>query len=105
MFLLLFSDRTSSYIYLVFFFTATATTEIYTLSLHDALPISTSCPRLRKNSATSGAWLAGPPTSGGQIPETINTLMAEPPRPVAGPQRPGSPVRGGSEEREPSRPR
>src|SRR5689334_24658821 len=26
-----------------FFFTDTATTEIYTLSLHDALPISTSC--------------------------------------------------------------
>src|SRR5205807_7456357 len=26
-----------------FFFTATATTEIYTLSLHDALPISTIC--------------------------------------------------------------
>src|SRR5438876_4745513 len=26
--------------FIVFFFTATATTEIYTLSLHDALPIS-----------------------------------------------------------------
>src|SRR5437773_6153963 len=26
--------------YFIFFFTATATTEIYTLSLHDALPIS-----------------------------------------------------------------
>src|SRR3712207_7079783 len=30
--------------YFVFFFNDTATTEIYTLSLHDALPISTSCP-------------------------------------------------------------
>src|SRR5437660_9578026 len=29
---------------LFFFFTATATTEIYTLSLHDALPISSLCP-------------------------------------------------------------
>ena len=29
----------------VFFFNDTATTEIYTLSLHDALPISTSVPR------------------------------------------------------------
>src|SRR5438093_4650844 len=31
----------------VFFFNATATTEIYTLSLHDALPISRGCPRSR----------------------------------------------------------
>src|SRR5258708_21435707 len=29
--------------YVVFFFNDTATTEIYTLSLHDALPISQSC--------------------------------------------------------------
>src|ERR1035437_11201291 len=31
------------YLFLFFFFNDTATTEIYTLSLHDALPIS--CPR------------------------------------------------------------
>src|SRR3712207_8626258 len=42
-----------------FFFNDTATTEIYTLSLHDALPIST--PRLpiaicRKNSVALGDW-------------------------------------------------
>src|SRR5574340_1345035 len=30
---------------IVFFFNDTATTEIYTLSLHDALPISNSCPQ------------------------------------------------------------
>src|SRR3712207_9494176 len=30
----------SSYVYMVFFFNDTATTESYTLSLHDALPIS-----------------------------------------------------------------
>src|SRR5258707_4875483 len=30
-----------------FFFNATATTEIYTLSLHDALPIYRHCPRRR----------------------------------------------------------
>src|SRR5438874_4741181 len=30
----------------LFFFNATATTEIYTLSLHDALPISARCRRL-----------------------------------------------------------
>src|SRR2546422_9510140 len=33
------------YIYYVFFFNDTATTEIYTLSLHDALPICRSAPR------------------------------------------------------------
>src|SRR5205807_6523672 len=37
LFLPLFSLRDSPF---VFFFTATATTQIYTLSLHDALPIS-----------------------------------------------------------------
>src|SRR5258707_9906092 len=36
------------FIFFFFFFNDTATTEIYTLSLHDALPISRlSCPRLR----------------------------------------------------------
>src|SRR5260370_28789095 len=31
--------------FLFFFFNDTATTEIYTLSLHDALPILSNCPR------------------------------------------------------------
>src|SRR2546422_9510 len=35
---------TSSTIFLLFFFNDTATTEIYTLSLHDALPISANGP-------------------------------------------------------------
>src|SRR5260370_24338175 len=39
----------STPISLFFFFNDTATTEIYTLSLHDALPIS-------RNSARYGAW-------------------------------------------------
>src|SRR3712207_8038030 len=34
-----------------FFFNDTATTEIYTLSLHDALPISTSCSRTSTSAA------------------------------------------------------
>src|SRR5438876_11773030 len=38
---------------LFFFFTATATTEIYTLSLHDALPISPHGSRFQK---TNGAY-------------------------------------------------
>src|SRR5947207_2834101 len=50
-----------------FFFTDTATTEIYTLSLHDALPISsngtprrakaTSATRWRSVSSSSAAWI------------------------------------------------
>src|SRR3982750_4997620 len=36
---------------LLFFFNDTATTEIYTLSLHDALPISIGRPRRRSNPA------------------------------------------------------
>src|SRR2546425_3704248 len=38
-----------------FFFNDTATTEIYTLSLHDALPI---CSRLRRTSRLLGSWRA-----------------------------------------------
>src|SRR5438445_13170468 len=34
------SALTSPFVFFFFFFNATATTEIYTLSLHDALPIS-----------------------------------------------------------------
>src|SRR5688572_31390922 len=40
-----------------FFFNDTATTEIYTLSLHDALPISTSAASRRcSGSRTASAW-------------------------------------------------
>src|SRR5260370_439992 len=37
-----------------FFFNHTATTEIYTLSLHDALPISSSCEPFTVGQGTSG---------------------------------------------------
>src|SRR5215204_7694054 len=40
---------------LVFFFNDTATTEIYTLSLHDALPISSWCPADRSWITTSAS--------------------------------------------------
>src|ERR1043165_10307596 len=40
---------------LFFFFNDTATTEIYTLSLHDALPISSS-PRRSRRSRRASAW-------------------------------------------------
>src|SRR5690242_21160195 len=46
-----------------FFFNDTATTEIYTLSLHDALPISTTSETRSTCSAsanTSSPWISGP---------------------------------------------
>src|SRR6478752_10602002 len=51
-----------------FFFNDTATTEIYTLSLHDALPIP-SVPAIRSRPSIARAWLADmtaghPPPSG-----------------------------------------
>src|SRR2546430_7556990 len=60
-----------------FFFNDTATTEIYTLSLHDALPISR-----RRRDAAGGRALARPEGAHGRRP---------PPRPGApgpGPARP-----------------
>src|SRR5215217_9768764 len=44
------------FLFFCFFFNDTATTEIYTLSLHDALPISTRW----RSSARSGRRNAGP---------------------------------------------
>ena len=40
------SATAASIVFIVFFFNDTATTEIYTLSLHDALPISLGSPKL-----------------------------------------------------------
>src|SRR5690349_24172633 len=49
---------------LFFFFNDTATTEIYTLSLHDALPISAT--RARRYRTTSGPYRPGRPTGSPQ---------------------------------------
>src|SRR5256885_13048274 len=49
--------------YSFFFFNDTATTEIYTLSLHDALPISRA-PRSPSSVISSSKWLA-PNSTGG----------------------------------------
>src|SRR5437868_14570443 len=46
-----------------FFFNDTATTEIYTLSLHDALPISDRAPRRRIRSRRFAARAAGRKTA------------------------------------------
>src|SRR3712207_7627950 len=51
-------ERPETYTFLFFFFNDTATTEIYTLSLHDALPIS-------DTSATSR--LVAPPVTGAVV--------------------------------------
>src|SRR2546423_7312715 len=47
-------------IFFFFFFNDTATTEIYTLSLHDALPISQPTPQNRFQQSWSAKWRAGP---------------------------------------------
>src|SRR2546430_7432033 len=62
-----------------FFFNDTATTEIYTLSLHDALPISS--PR-RRCYGTCGpkaertAWRTAPPWRGGRASSTRTRTCA-----------------------------
>src|SRR5690348_17895009 len=55
----------------VFFFTGTATTEIYTLSLHDALPIWISGPDLMKQILTFS-----------QADPTTNPIQGEGPLPI-----------------------
>src|SRR5437660_6179707 len=55
----------------IFFFTAPATPEIYTLSLHDALPISSSAP-FRPTDTTS--WPMRSLSSSGEPPATIRPL-------------------------------
>src|SRR3712207_7311274 len=52
----------TSRILVIFFFNDTATTEIYTLSLHDALPISTSTVTTR-SPTTRPTGTSGSPTS------------------------------------------
>src|SRR3712207_9470037 len=64
----------------LFFFNDTATTEIYTLSLHDALPISTGSTR-RSSSTPSAArslWGAGPPA--GCSPRRFTATVTRSPR-------------------------
>src|SRR5205814_7733656 len=57
------------FLFLFFFFNATATTEIYTLSLHDALPILFK--RARRMSVSSAPRIRGPRLTGG--PPTIRS--------------------------------
>src|SRR6266702_7095966 len=56
--------------YLCFFFNATATTEIYTLSLHDALPIWVTAAGRRWSGAT-----ASPPMVRRDLPDRKSTRL------------------------------
>src|SRR3990167_7052501 len=62
--------------YAVFFFNDTATTEIYTLSLHDALPISVCA------STTSLQWRSGTSALTGLMPFAANGGISVPFSPV-----------------------
>src|SRR2546427_6186452 len=76
--------RSSSPILFFFFFNDTATTEIYTLSLHDALPISVSRWRkdrngilrwLHREAASYGRWKEV--TSNGREAESAEAVAAD----------------------------
>src|SRR5689334_24591404 len=54
----------------VFFFNDTATTELYTLSLHDALPISASVSTRCSRTAFSAAWVRSVTSSLRRMEET-----------------------------------
>src|SRR5688572_31424402 len=69
-----------------FFFNDTATTEIYTLSLHDALPISSARGRRGAGSALPGT--ASPHPDAGPVGSSRRGLVRIP---LAG-QRPGAPA-------------
>src|SRR2546429_8240596 len=51
-------------LFFIFFFNDTATTEIYTLSLHDALPISTDCGKFASSGPSLVFYITGYHTLG-----------------------------------------
>src|SRR6476620_12803323 len=59
-----------------FFFNDTATTEIYTLSLHDALPISASMRPSRKASCASSGRIQSPPAVAVRSEEHTSELQS-----------------------------
>src|SRR5690349_24208725 len=61
-----------------FFFNDTATTEIYTLSLHDALPISTRCSRPRPRPARPPERRSAPPGGPGAVPARPGSTRRRP---------------------------
>src|SRR2546422_5143098 len=68
----------SSLVYFLFFFNDTATTEIYTLSPHDALPISTSTSTATISVwATRGSSTPAPPGFGRTRPRSSSSRRSE----------------------------
>src|SRR3712207_7648891 len=63
-----------------FFFNDTATTEIYTLSLHDALPISCTCRTTRGGRTRPRAGRTGPYTCGRRPRSRPPSRPSSPPR-------------------------
>src|SRR6266550_5493321 len=77
-----------------FFFNDTATTEIYTLSLHDALPICAPARAVRP-AATPALRIAAPPTQESAPPPPATPAPAHPPQPPWPARRPPRwPLRG-----------
>src|SRR2546430_17099126 len=60
---------------LFFFFNDTATTEIYPLSLHDALPISSGAPRTRASSLSSISAPTAPRSTAGRCRDRKSTRL------------------------------
>src|SRR3712207_8336596 len=69
---------------IVFFFNDTATTEIYTLSLHDALPISTALPTTTAAGRISARASRGTTDSGTMPSPSANTCHTQ--RPATSPR-------------------
>src|SRR5437764_8682889 len=61
-----------------FYFNDPATTEIYTLSLHDALPISTTSTSCWFRCSTTGTNRGTPAWSGSKTTEHSNSVVFEP---------------------------
>src|SRR2546425_8496544 len=68
--------NSSALSFIFFFFNDTATTEIYTLSLHDALPISSVHPRQHARPQFAGAALSRPPMIGVRSEEHTSELQS-----------------------------
>src|SRR6266567_187189 len=97
----------SYFVFFFFFFNDTATTEIYTLSLHDALPISPPRPQLGAKfawpgGAVPGARRAARPWWGRALPARPGRRAPPPARPWSWPGR-GSPRNPGEHVKQPLR--
>src|SRR6266496_336202 len=79
-----FSSLSSAVLFFVFFFNDTATTEIYTLSLHDALPIPRPRPLGRQAVRPDGGPAARPDGGRGPGPRVRGRLQPDAARGQAG---------------------